>query len=344
MEKTRAAVVGVGHLGQHHARIYAGFPDVELVGVADAHAGRAKEIADRFGTTSTADYKEFIGKVDAVSIAVPTVYHYDVAMDFIRNGVAVLVEKPMTHNIGQAEKLVRAAAEHGVALQVGHIERFNPAFTAIRDKNISPIFIECHRLSPYSFRSGDIGVVLDLMIHDIDIILQLVGMMPDRVDAAGVNIITPDKEDICNARLCFPNGAVANVTASRVSIKKMRKIRIFSEDAYISLDYQTREAMIYKKSPLLSLASVDPDKSGVDSLADLAGMSFGDLLSIDKITFDDYEPLQKELESFITCVRAGTKPEVPGEQAMQAIRVAEDILEDVGRHLEKMHAAKSNCR
>lgn len=341
MEKTRVAVVGVGHLGKEHARVYAGLPDVELVAVADPHAARGQEIAKRYGVKWAPDYKDLLNEVDAVSVAAPTIYHFDITMDFLENGVAVLVEKPMTTSVDLAEKMVAAADRKAVPLQVGHIERFNPAFAAIRSKNISPIFIECHRLSPYSFRSGDIGVVLDLMIHDLDIILLLVGMMPERVDAAGVNIITPDREDICNARLSFPNGAVANVTASRVSIKKMRKMRIFSEDAYISLDYQAREAMIYKKSPLLSLASVDPDKAGVESLADLAGMSFGDLLQIDKVQFDDYEPLQKELESFIACVRNGTKPEVPGEQAMQAIRVAEDILADVKRHLDKIRKRKA---
>lgn len=333
MHRLKVAVVGVGHLGKEHARVYAEMPGVELFGVVDIQRKQAEKVAQQYNTGYFLNYKDIIDKVHAVSIAVPTKSHYAIAKDFLQHGVHVMIEKPMTGTVLEARELIDISKARGLVLQAGYIERFNPAIAAIKRLSVNPKFIECHRLSPFTFRSADIGVVLDLMIHDIDILLYITNSKVKKFDAVGVNVIS-DKEDIANVRIQFQNGCVANVTASRVSITPMRKIRLFSEDSYISIDYQKKDALIYKKSPELTLKSLNISDTNVSTIADLKSYVFGDLLKIEHIKMDDYEPLKKELESFVDCIVNHKEPVVSGEEGLRAIEVANDILREIEKNLK----------
>ncbi len=334
LEKLKIAVIGTGHLGKEHARIYSEIPEVNLVGVVDINESVGEAVAKRCNTKYYSSFKEILNKVDAASVVVPTKSHYEITKELLKNGIHVLVEKPMTGTVSEAEDLIKLSRQNSTILQPGYIERFNPALEAIQKLDISIKFIECHRLSPFTFRSADIGVVLDLMIHDIDIILYLSKSKVKRIDAVGVNVIS-DKEDIANARIQFENGCVANLTASRVSFEPMRKIRLFSENSYISLDYQKQEALIYKKSPTLTLKSIDTESAGVSTIRDLKNFSFGDLLKIERIKMNNQEPLKKELESFINCIINGEQPVVSGEEGIKAIKTAAIIREEIYKNLKK---------
>jgi predicted dehydrogenase len=336
MQRLKIAVVGVGHLGKEHARVYSELPGVELIGVVDVNGKQAEKIAQMYDTNGATDYKDIIGNVDAVSIAVPTKAHYAIAKECLLRGIHVMIEKPMTGTVAEAKELIRISKQKNTVLQVGYIERFNPAIVAIKKLSINPRFIECHRLSPFTFRSADIGVVLDLMIHDIDIILHVTGSEVKKFDAVGVNVIS-DKEDIANVRLQFKNGCVANVTASRVSLTPMRKLRLFSEDSYISLDYQKKDALIYKKSPKLTLKTLNISETDASTIADLKSYVFGDLLKVEHIKMDEYEPLKKELESFVNCIAEHKEPVVSGEEGLKAIEVANDILCEIEKNLAHTH-------
>ena len=333
MEKLKVVVIGVGHLGKAHARIYSEMPDVSLVGVVDTNKDAGEEVALRCKTRYYSSFEEILDRVDAASVVVPTKSHYKITKELINNGIHVLVEKPMTGTVSEAEDLIMLSKKSSTILQPGYIERFNPALEAIKKLDVSLKFIECHRLSPFTFRSADIGVVLDLMIHDIDIILYLSKSKVKKIDAVGVNVIA-DKEDIANARIQFENGCVANITASRVSFEPMRRIRLFSENSYISLDYQKQEVLIYKKSPKLTLKSIDPEGKGVSNITDLKNFSFGDLLKIERIKMDNQEPLKKELESFVDCVKNGKQPVVSGEEGINAIKIAAIIREEISKNLK----------
>ena len=307
--RVRVAVVGVGEIGQHHARIYAGLPGARLVAVADTRAERAEAVGRAHGVPATADYRTLLGQVDAVSVAVPTTLHREVAAAFLEAGADALVEKPLADSVEEAEALVSLAARRGRILQVGHVERYNGAVRALDGIVSEPGFIECHRLGPFVGRGTDVDVILDLMIHDIDIILSLVRSPVVQVHAVGVPVISA-QADIANARLQFASGCVANVTASRVSPERMRKIRIFQRDTYISLDYATQEITCYHRVP--------PPP----------GASAGLLTQIvrDDVPIDKAEPLQRELEDFVACVRGRRRPRVSGEEGLQALRVAAQIL------------------
>jgi predicted dehydrogenase len=318
-------------MGASHARVMSTLPGATLVAVCDANGARAKEVASKYSTDAADDYRTLEGRVDAVSVAVPTIAHAQVAAFFLERGVSVLVEKPMARNSAEARALVDAAAKSGATLMVGHIERFNPAFMAIDDLAVRPLFIECDRISPFRFRSADIGVVFDLMIHDIDIILRLARSRAARIDAVGVAVIG-GSEDICNARIEFENGVVANVTASRVATKSLRKIRLFSRESYITIDYAARQAFIYRKSGKLQFDAAKAMKSGATSLADFAGLSFPDLLDIKELKLDDHEPLHKELEAFVKSVETKTAPPVTGTDGLEAIEVAEAVVRSVKGH------------
>ncbi len=322
-------------MGAAHARVMKTLAGVELVAVCDADAARAGEVAAKYETRPESDYRALADRVDAVSVAVPTAAHAEVSRFFLERGVSVLVEKPMARTSAEAQALVDAAAASGATLMVGHIERFNPAFMAISDTGVRPLFIECDRISPFKFRSADIGVVFDLMIHDIDIILHLAESPVKHIDACGVSVIGMN-EDICNARIVFQNSCVANVTASRVSTKSMRKIRIFSPDSYIAIDTGERQALMYRKSPKLTLDVAKALMSGAQSLADFAGLSFPDLLEINELKIDTHEPLAKELEAFVTAARDKTPPPVTGAEGLEAIRVAEAVLRAVKAHEWKL--------
>ncbi len=332
MKKTRVGVVGVGHLGMIHARIYHEIGTCEFTAVYDTDAGKAGEASRKWGAHATSSLEEFASMVDAASVAVPTEHHLKTAEFLMKKGVHVLVEKPLAANLDEGRRLVDAGRRAGVKLQVGHVERFNPALMAAEKHIDTPLFIEAHRLSPFSFRSADIDVVLDLMIHDLDIISHLVKSEVEKVDAVGVPIIS-DKVDIANARIVYGNGCVANVTASRVSAKKMRKIRVFSKDAYLSLDYGEKRALIFRKSEKV--------RSGEIRIADLAGKKMDNplefflknVITVDEVPFDEHEPLKKEIESFLECIGGGHPPQVPGEQGLRAMAVAGMVGDAIRRHL-----------
>ncbi len=308
----RVGVVGVGHLGQHHARVYAGLPGVRLVGVADVDPARRAAAAARFGVPGHADHRELLGRVDAASVAVPTKHHAAVAAGLLAGGVDVLVEKPIAGSVAEADRLVALAEATGRVLQVGHIERFNGAVRALQGLVDAPGFIEVHRLSPYAGRGTDVDVILDLMIHDIDIILHLVRAPIQDVHAVGVPVLT-DQVDIANARLQFASGCVANLTASRVSVNRMRKIRLFQRDAYLSVDYAAQEVVLYRRLP------ADPAPGGAGGGAGLPR------IVREEVPVHREEPLQLELESFVACVRDRRRPVVSGEDGRDALRVAEGI-------------------
>ena len=300
---TTTAVIGVGYLGKFHAEKYAASPKANLVAVVDTDQNRAREIGAPLGADILTDYRELFGRVECVSVAVPTRYHFQVARDFIEAGIDVLVEKPLTADIAEARDLVAAAKEKNVILQVGHLERFNPAIRQLEGVIKEPKFVECHRLAPFVERGTDVDVVLDLMIHDIDVISSLVRSPVERMEAVGVPVLT-DKPDIANARIKFANGCIANVTSSRVSIKRERKIRIFQPDAYISIDYDQRRAQIYHKPA-----------PGAGWLG----------IRAENIEIKDGDALADEIDSFLDCVRTRALPLVDGDEGLRALEIASMI-------------------
>jgi predicted dehydrogenase len=308
MEKAKVAVIGIGHLGTHHAKIYAQMPNVELINVCDIDPRRAKKAGHNYKTSFCTNYLELIGKVDAASIAVPTEQHFKIAKDLLENKIHCLIEKPITNNLQQAEQLVNMAERHNLILQVGHVERFNSAVRAVEPLCKNPRFIECHRMGPFKKRAIDVGVVLDLMIHDIDIILCIVKSPVADIEAVGTNVVT-NHEDIANVRIKFQNGAIANISASRLSANEMRKIRIFQPDAYISLDYVKKRAVLFKKS---SFPSAE-----------------GKRITRSNIPIKIKDALEEELASFINCVLQNQKPIVSGKEALDALRIALEITEQI---------------
>ncbi len=328
MTAPRIGVVGVGHLGRHHARIYRSLG--VLAAIADTDPARARAVSDEFGVPAYSDSRELLGRVDAVSIAVPTVSHFEVAKSFLERGVATLVEKPLAKSIEEGEDLVRLARARGAILAVGHVERFNPAVTAASRVLDKPRFIEVHRLSPFRYRSTDIDVVHDLMIHDLDIVLHLTKSALARVDAVGVALLF-GKEDIANARLEFEDGCVANLTASRVSVQTMRKIRVFTEHCYVNMDTLAKEAWIYRATPQLQGALEQLPRDRDLTIEDLALIP-REFYSVEQVKQAETEPLVVELESFVECVRERKEPEVPGEHGVRAMRAAEQVLQEMRAH------------
>ena len=332
--RVRVAVLGVGSLGQQHARIYGDMHRqgaVELIGVYDTDDALAKAIAAKHGTVALDSVEDAAGAADALSIVTPTVTHHALAKPLLEQGKHLLVEKPMTDNTDRAAELVRLAKRHDCVLQVGHIERFNPVFQYLREAAREPRFIESHRLSPFPARSMDIGVVLDLMIHDLDIVLAFVRSPVDQVDAAGVRVLS-DSEDIANARLRFANGCVANLTVSRVSPESLRKIRVFSggdAPSYVSLDYREQKGYHYRlarddeaESSLLRKLVAGRDSAIVSQFG-------GQRVVREPVPIQRDEPLKVELESFVRCVAEKQEPLVSGESARQAIELALEITSQI---------------
>jgi predicted dehydrogenase len=311
MRRLRAAVTGVGYLGRFHAQKYAALPDVDLVGVHDVDQTRAEGVAAEVGCPVWNDFSALLEEVDLVSVAVPTHLHHAVAGQCLEVGRHVLVEKPITQHLAEADDLVALARAQGVVLQVGHLERFNPAIVALEGLLKTPLFIESHRLTPFRERGTDVNVVLDLMIHDIDIILNMVKSDIVNVHAVGVPILS-ELGDIANARLEFASGCVANVTASRVSLNAMRKIRVFQSDAYFSIDYQKRKIAIFRKG------------DGGLPLPGLPG------IFLQERDFTENDPLMDEVKSFVGAVRHGTEPLVSGEDGRRALEVALQISSRLG--------------
>ena len=332
--RVRVAVLGVGSLGRQHARIYAEMHRqgaVELVGVYDTDDALAKAIAAKHGTVALDSVEDAAGAADALSIVTPTVTHHALAKPLLEQGKHLLVEKPMTDDTDRAAELVRLAKRHDCVLQVGHIERFNPVFQYLREAAREPRFIESHRLSPFPARSMDIGVVLDLMIHDLDIVLAFVRSPVEQVDAAGVRVLS-DSEDIANARLRFANGCVANLTVSRVSPESLRKIRVFSggdAPSYVSLDYREQKGYHYRlarddeaESSLLRKLVAGRDSAIVSQFG-------GRRVVREPVPIQREEPLKVELESFVRCVAEKQEPLVSGESARQAIELALEITSQI---------------
>ena len=298
MKKLRVGVVGVGHIGTNHARLYSEITSADFTTVYDIDSTRANSVAKKFGANVAKSLDEFSELVDAASVATPTGSHYEIARGLLEKGKHLLVEKPITENPQDATELAELAAGNRLILQVGHVERFNPVLSALEARLTHPRFIEAHRLSSYPNRSTDIGVVLDLMIHDLEIILHLVRSPVKNIDAVGVPVLSKG-EDIANARIRFENGCVANVTSSRISPERMRKIRVFQEDTYLSLDYERQSGEIYRR------------ESGK--------------ITRDKVPIEREEPLKQQLVSFIECAGSGREPRVSGFQAIAALELAVEI-------------------
>ncbi|MDJ0940210.1 MAG: Gfo/Idh/MocA family oxidoreductase [Woeseiaceae bacterium] len=313
MSAIRTAVVGVGAMGKWHAEKFAALPESKLVAVVDADDARASDVAEPLGASPEADFKALIGKVDAVSIATPTSSHFEIASTLLDNGIHVLIEKPIAATIDEARELVELAESKGLIIQVGHLERFNPAIAAIRDKVRNPQFIESNRIAPYKPRSLDVSVVLDLMIHDIDLIHSLADSPMTEVDAVGRSIFS-DSIDVANARLRFENGCVANVTSSRISMKTERSLRIFQADGYLSVDMHNKAVTCYSKR------GSGPVKGPED-------------VEVEKQSFGDSDALLEQARAFLESVAGGPPPLVSGRTAMEALRTATEISKMVGSDL-----------
>jgi len=314
MKKLKIGVVGVGHIGKNHARIYSELPQVELAAVYDTDFQVAGEIAEKYHTYPARSLEEFSGLVEAASVATPTQHHFAVASLLLEKGRHVLVEKPITDNTRQAYALVELAQRFSLILQAGHVERFNPALSVLEKCLTRPRFIEVHRLSPFPNRSTDIDVVLDLMIHDLDVVLYLVNSHVENIDAVGIPVLSPKAADIANARLRFANGCIANITASRISQEKMRKIRIFQPETYISLDYQNQTGQVFRRK--------------------------GDQIDVEPVQIKKDEPLKCQLSSFVECCIAGGNPKVSGRQAAKALELAASISQTI----EKQNAGDALLR
>ncbi|TAK54715.1 MAG: Gfo/Idh/MocA family oxidoreductase [Gammaproteobacteria bacterium] len=309
--RLRCAVIGGGYLGRYHAQKYAALARCELVGVVDPDPGARARLAAELGVATFPGHRDLLGRVDAVSIATPTVTHCEVAADFLAAGVHVLVEKPITATAGEAVRLIELARQQGRILQVGHLERFNPAILAVAGELTAPRFIESSRLAPFRTRGTDVSVVLDLMIHDIDLIQNIVRAPIATIDAVGAPVFT-DEIDIANARLRFENGCVADVTASRISLKTERKLRVFQADAYLSIDLQQKLLTIVRRPEF----AADGD---------------GPKVAVEERSFDQGDALLSEIESFLDAIEQGRPPVVSGEDGLRALETATRIVELVGR-------------
>jgi predicted dehydrogenase len=312
--KLRIGIAGLGHIGKNHARILAELPDCDLAAVFDTNAETAREIAAKYGTRAASTLEEFSGAVEAATIATPTPTHFSIAEQLLKAGKHLLVEKPITESTGDARKLVQMSREAGRILQVGHVERFNPVMSKLEELLTKPRFIESHRLSPYPNRSIEIGVVLDLMIHDLEIILHLVKSPVTSIDAVGVPVLSRG-EDIANVRLHFENGCVANVTASRISPEKMRKIRVFQREGYVSLDYQNQTGEVYRLS--------------------------GGRIVREEVEIEREEPLKLELAAFVECARKGKQPKVSGFEGAAALELAVEITRSIEAHAATMEEGEA---
>ena len=312
-ERLRTAVIGVGHLGREHARVYSTLERSNLVAVCDIDQDAGQKVADRYQTRFVADYRALLGNVDAVSIATPTVNHCEIAIECMAAGISVLVEKPIARSLAEADRMIELAASKGVVLQVGHIERFNPAFRALQVHVKEPRFFEVHRMGIFTPRSLDIDVVMDLMVHELDIVTTLVGREVTRLEAVGIPILTP-RIDLANARLEFEGGCIANITASRVAGERLRKLRVFQPYEYYSLDYADQQVSMCR------LVHKEGERPEI-----VAG-----LLEVEK-----REPLAAEIDHFLQCTLVGTEPLVSGRDGRKALALANDVLTKIGEHAER---------
>lgn len=318
-KRVRVGVIGVGHLGEYHVQKYKGIAATDLIGIVDSDFARADLIAARYGTTAYRDHRDLLSRVDAVSLAVPTEKHYEVAKEVLAAGVHLLVEKPITYLLEPADTLIRMARSRGLVLQVGLVERFNPAVVEMETRLTCPVFIESHRMNVFTPRGTDVDVVLDLMIHDLDIILHIVRSEVKELHAVGMSVLT-GKTDIANARLIFENGTVGNLTASRVSDSPLRKIRIFQQDAYMSVNCLKRELTVTKLDGVLRDAN-----------------DFPQVVS-NKIQFPGRDPLADQIVSFVTAVLQGSDPVVSGHDGRRALQYALAIIDQIERGSRRFQA------
>ena len=333
-EKIRCGVIGVGRMGRHHARVYAQLDGAEFVGVVDHNEDRRNEIVEEWGGTAFSTVEEMINVgVDAVTIATPTVTHLDVAAPLLAKGIACLIEKPLAPTADVASAIADAAEEGGAVLQVGHVVRYDPVMRAIASiENLRPRFIEMTRISPMTFRSTDVGVVLDMMIHDLDLLTMLLGNEPNEIYADAVSVIS-EAEDMCNARLVFPAGSdgfscTANVIASRLALKTERKIRIISEEAYVSADFVQRSVTIIHKTA--NDAQLSDLRKRLADGEDLTSIDFVEVLTVDEPEIGNEDALTLQAKDFLRSIRSGTKPEIDAEAGSMAIRTAERIMQRAG--------------
>jgi len=331
MKRLRLAVIGGGHLGRIHARLLSGLDDVELAGVVDPSAEARREVEQLCGAPSYASHHELLGRIDAAVLAAPTRLHHELGLELIRQGVHLLVEKPLASSSHQAERLVQAAEARRVVLQVGHVERFNPAWTAARALVHAPRYVDVVRCSGFTFRSTDIGVVLDLMIHDLDLLLSLTEAEVVAVEALGVSLFGPH-EDLAQARLTFADGCVANVAASRASFQPQRKMHIYGAEGYVGIDFAARTARAVRPQPTLLRGRFDPDALDAAEKAYLQEHLFQELLRLEEVAVDDRNALLDELRAFVASVQQSRTPPVTGQQACAALRLGERILEQIRLH------------
>ena len=324
MDSIKIGVIGLGHLGSLHAKMLAQAEGATLAVVYDTDTDKAEKVAGEYGSRVASSFEDLLDSVDALSIATPTSTHFDVAAEAIRRGIPVFLEKPITETVAQARELNALAAEHGVSVQVGHIERFNPAIVAIDDYNIAPLFVESHRLAQFNPRGTDVAVVLDLMIHDIDIILSLVKSEVKSIEASGIAVVS-ESADIANARISFTNGCVANITASRISQNRMRKMRLFQKNAYISIDFLQGMAEAFR---LVDVDDEDVSPTYMLGMIDQGAVKRNIVYEQPSIP-KDHNPLKYELQLFVDVVRHGTPPVVDGLAAQQALEVAEEIVRKI---------------
>jgi predicted dehydrogenase len=330
-QRFRIGVVGVGHLGRIHARLLCTQPDAQLAAVVDPHEGNLELATRVHGVPGFRDYREIKGLVDGVCVAVPTGLHREVAGYFLENGVDVLVEKPIASTAAAGRELVALAARHGRILQVGHVERFNPALRAMQELGIAPRYIESQRLAPFSFRSTDIGVVLDLMIHDLDLVLALMCSPLAAVDAFGGSVFSKS-EDMASAVLRFEGGGVAQLTASRVALKATRKMRVFSHDAYVSMDLTDARATVIKKNPGWDIGTIDASRLDGSRPEDLWRLVFEGLLTVRQLKLDERNALQDEQADSLRAIRTRGRPLVSGEDGCRALDAAQQVLEAISRN------------
>jgi predicted dehydrogenase len=333
MERSRLAVIGVGHLGKEHARVLAGRPDVELVGVVDARADQAEIVAQRCHTRAFTDYSPLLNQIDAAVLAVPTVHHHAVACDLLRHDKALLIEKPIASTVAQADELLYLARKHGALLQIGHIERFNPVFEQLMRHPMRPKLVNGQRLAGFSGRSLDIGVVLDLMIHDIDMLLALVPAPVRQVDAVGVSVLG-GQEDLAQARLAFANGCIANLTASRLHTEAVRRMDVWSAEGYAGADFHHRQLTFVQPSEQLRVMQSHRAALDASVLTSFRADPFAILLQRreHEIPWEGPDQLTRELEDFVSAIRTGSAVRVTGQQGREALAVAHLILDSIHRH------------
>ena len=328
MKRIRVAVIGVGHLGKEHARILASLPDVELVGVADVNHEQAQAVARRHNTQAFSDYWPLLNNVDVATIVVPTSHHLAVGREFLKRGIPLLIEKPLACTVAEAQELVDLAQQHGTVLQVGHIERFNPAYEDLRTRPLQPKLIRAQRMGPFTGRSTDVGVVLDVMIHDLDLVLGLVQAPVSSVDATGMSLFG-GHEDIASARLRFANGCVADLTANRASPTASRQMQLWGPEGYAEVDFAARKLTLVQPSEQVRQHGLDPARLDPASRARIREELFTRHLELTTVDGKAQDQLTCELQDFISCVRTGQTPRVSGEDGLAAIGVAEQILQSI---------------